>query len=206
MKSAEQSTMLRSQINRAFRDATACFARHQWAIPPNPQWDITDWGLGDFDRYGLLLINLASEPEYCEKLLYNRAWQVTPCHRHGSKKEDIICRFGRLALALSETKPSMEPGCDLRTPRPAAPVTVAVNGVKTVVPAGELLVLTPGYRVTLPTGIWHSFWPEGDECLISEVSTANDDVNDNFFLDPAIGRFPVIIEDEPPLVRLVSEK
>jgi D-lyxose ketol-isomerase len=37
------------------------------------------------------------------------------------------------------------------------------------------------------------------------VSTANDDLHDNFFADERIGRFPGIEEDEPPLVRLVSD-
>ncbi|HEY5228050.1 MAG TPA: D-lyxose/D-mannose family sugar isomerase, partial [Opitutaceae bacterium] len=56
--------MRRSQINRAYRDALACFARNGWALPPSPRWDITDFGLGDFDRHGLTLVNLAAEPEH----------------------------------------------------------------------------------------------------------------------------------------------
>ncbi|MFM8655859.1 MAG: D-lyxose/D-mannose family sugar isomerase, partial [Chthoniobacterales bacterium] len=64
--------MKRSQINGIYREAVACFERHGWALPPEPRWDITDFGLDDFDRYGLVLINLAEEPEYCEKLMYAR--------------------------------------------------------------------------------------------------------------------------------------
>ncbi|MBS0000573.1 MAG: D-lyxose/D-mannose family sugar isomerase, partial [Cyclobacteriaceae bacterium] len=45
-----------------------------------------------------------------------------------------------------------------------------------------------------------------EECILGEVSTANDDLHDNFFIDPDIGRFTEIIEDEPPLVKLVSDK
>jgi len=41
--------------------------------------------------------------------------------------------------------------------------------------------------------------------VVGEVSTANDDQNDNFFVNPDIGRYPGIEEDEAPLVRLVSE-
>jgi D-lyxose ketol-isomerase len=47
--------------------------------------------------------------------------------------------------------------------------------------------------------------PSSEECIIGEVSTANDDLNDDFFLNPDIGRFPGIEEDEQPIVRLVSE-
>ena len=64
--------MKRSVINQAYRDALACFGRNHWALPPRPRWDITDFGLGDFDRHGLTLVNLASEPEYCEKLMFAR--------------------------------------------------------------------------------------------------------------------------------------
>jgi len=44
-----------------------------------------------------------------------------------------------------------------------------------------------------------------DECVIGEVSTANDDLHDNFFAHPDIGRFPGIEEDEAPIVRLLSD-
>ena len=54
-------------------------------------------------------------------------------------------------------------------------------------------------------GVWHSFWPASNECIIGEVSTANDDAGDNFFLDPAVGRFPGVEEDEPAAVRLIGD-
>ncbi|WP_043582442.1 D-lyxose/D-mannose family sugar isomerase [Geminisphaera colitermitum] len=194
--------MLRSQINRAYRDALACFARHHWVLPPNPQWDITDFGLGDFERHGLTLINLAAEPEYCEKLMYARRGQTTPCHTHAKKKEDIICRAGELTLALNAQRPTS----NIQHPPLEIPITVSVNGIPMTLPASQLLVLPAGHRVTLTPGIWHAFWPTSDECIIGEVSTANDDVNDNLFLDPAVGRYPGIDEDEPAAIRLLSEK
>jgi len=40
--------------------------------------------------------------------------------------------------------------------------------------------------------------------LVGEVSTVNDDTNDNFFYEE-IGRFPQIEEDEAPLYLLSSE-
>ena len=90
--------MKRSQINEIYLEAAACFARHGWALPPEPRWDITDFGLGNFEQFGLVLINLAEEFEYCEKLMYARAGQTTPLHTHARKKEDIICRHGSLVL------------------------------------------------------------------------------------------------------------
>ncbi len=66
-------------------------------------------------------------------------------------------------------------------------------------------MLNAGERVTITPGIVHSFRPGSDEVIIGEVSTANDDLNDNLFADSRIGRFAMIDEDEAPLVRLVSD-
>jgi hypothetical protein len=68
------------------------------------------------------------------------------------------------------------------------------------------MILEAGERVTIVPGVYHSFWPESPETIIGEVSTANDDAHDNLFVDPHIGRFPGIDEDEPPVARLVWEK
>jgi hypothetical protein len=84
-------------------------------------------------------------------------------------------------------------------------LTVRVNGQPRRIAAGETLTLSAGSRVCLVPGVWHAFQPLSEECIIGEVSTANDDTADNFFLDPAIGRFPGIEEDEAASVRLVSE-
>ncbi|MFW6107588.1 MAG: D-lyxose/D-mannose family sugar isomerase [bacterium] len=183
--------MKRSEINAAVREAMAAFDRHDWALPPNPRWDVTDFGLGDFARWGLVLVNLAEQPEYCEKLMYARRNQVTPRHHHRAKKEDIICRWGRLAVQVHSDSPG--------------PVRLLVNGEERAVPPDEPLVLNAGERITLTQEIDHSFWAESDYAIIGEVSSANDDLGDNFFANPEVGRFSEIEEDEPPLVRLVSD-
>lgn len=190
--------MKRSEINQSFRAASACFARHHWALPPKPRWDITDFGLGDFPRHGLTLINLAAEPEYCEKLMFALRGQTTPCHTHAKKKEDIICRAGELTLLLWPHKPTA-------TAQQPTHFSVPVNGARRELAPGAPLVLAAGERVTLMPGVWHEFYPSSDECIIGEVSTANDDLHDNFFLNPGVGRFPGITEDEPALVKLLSE-
>lgn len=191
--------MKRSEINAIYRQALACFARHHWALPPAPRWDITDFGLRDFPRFGLTLINLATEPEYCEKLMYARRGQTTPCHTHAKKKEDIICRSGELTLQLWPKQPVA--GAAL-----PPTLSVPVNGTPTVIRTGEPYALPAGSRITLVPGVWHAFYPTSDECIIGEVSTANDDLHDNFFLNPDIGRFPGLEEDEPAAIRLISEK
>ena len=192
--------MKRSEINTAYRAALACFARHHWVLPPRPRWDITDFGLGDFARCGLTLVNLAAEPEYCEKLMYARRGQATPCHTHAKKKEDIICRAGELTLRLWPARPAAP-----ATRHESGEMTIPLDGRPTPWLVSMPRPLPAGSRVTLAPGVWHEFYPTSDECIIGEVSTANDDLHDNFFLNPGVGRFPGVEEDEPALVRLVSE-
>lgn len=182
--------MKRSEINRLVLDAKNCFENHGWALPPKPRWDVTDLGLGDWRQHGLVLVNLAEEPEYCEKLMYAKKGMVTPFHYHKVKKEDIICRWGTLAVQITA---------------PSGTIPLKVSGEVRQIQDGDVFLLQPGERVTLEPEVIHSFWPESEECIIGEVSTANDDLNDNFFLNPEVGRFPAIDEDEPPIVRLVSD-
>jgi D-lyxose ketol-isomerase len=190
--------MNRSEINAAYRQARACFKKYGWALPPHPCWDITDFGLGDFNHFGLTLVVLASEPEYCEKLMFARMGQTTPCHAHARKKEDIICRAGTLAVRVWPAKPSET--------EPLSPEQFVVNvdGLGRKIVAGEIVPLDPGQRITLNRGIWHAFFPTSEDCVIGEVSTANDDLRDNFFLNPQVGRFPDILEDEPAEVPLLG--
>ena len=113
---------------------------------------------------------------YAEKLLISREDQLSPCHTHVIKAEDIINRGG----------------------------TVFCDGIRRDFTPGERLQLAPGESVTLMPGDWHAFWGEGGDVLIGEVSTVNDDETDNLFREP-IGRFAEIDEDEAPTHLLVSD-
>ncbi len=188
--------MKRSVINHLILCATACWDVHGWTLPPNPQWDVTDFGLGDWRRFGLVLVNLANEPEYCEKLMYVQRGMVTPAHTHAKKKEDIICRWGELQIRVWKGKPTLNPSSSF---------SLNVNGESRQVEHGSVLNLRAGERVTLVPGIYHEFESLSDECIIGEVSTANDDTNDNFFVNSEIGRFSDIEEDAPATVRLLHE-
>jgi len=189
--------MKRSEINLAVKEANAFFTSNGWTLPPTPRWDVTDFGLGDFSTSGLVLINLAEEPEYCEKLMYAVKDQVTPAHTHKKKKEDIICRTGKLVIQLWNGKPGYSE---------SAYFSVKVNGEWREYRNGDKVVLASGERITLTPGIYHEFYPLSEECIIGEVSTANDDLNDNFFVNSQVGRFSEIEEDEPAIVKLVSDK
>jgi len=187
--------MKRSEINTLIRSAEKCFVSHGWALPPQPRWDVTDFGLGTVQRFGLVLINLAEEPEYCEKLMYALQGMTTPAHTHAKKKEDIICRWGLLKVQLWNNKYLEE----------NLPLSVKINGQSKAIKSGDTIELRAGERVTLEPGIYHEFAPATTECIIGEVSTANDDQHDNIFVNPDIGRFPTVEEDEPPLLKLISD-
>lgn len=189
--------MKRSEINQIYQQARKCFESHGWALPPDPLWDITDFGFG-YEKSAIALINLAVEAEYCEKIIYCSLGKPIPMHAHLKKKEDIICRWGIFGMELWSGDPSIT--------QKGVPFTVKKSGKWITYHSGDRMDLHAGERITLPPGIYHSFWSTTPEVIIGEVSTANDDLNDNIFTDPEIGRFPEIIEDEPPLITLISDK
>ena len=222
--------MKRSQINAAIRGALDLLAEYKIVLPPfacwSPEewksrgdevqeikdnmlgWDITDFGSGDFDKIGLLLITLRNGNQlnrekypkpYAEKLMVVKEKQITPMHYHWSKMEDIInAGGGNLIIKLyNSTEDNKLADTD---------VSVVIDGVKHSFAAGTEIRLTPGESVTLTPGLFHRFWGE-EGCgtvLVREVSMCNDDSNDNCFYDPA-GRFPAIEEDEAPLRLLCNE-
>jgi D-lyxose ketol-isomerase len=223
--------MERSQINEILEESDRFIRSFGYVMPPfaywDPEqmrrrtasdaasirdnrlgWDITDYGQGRFDELGLFLFTVRNGSAmdlaagrgmlYAEKIMISRKDQLSPMHRHNIKAEDIINRGGgRLVLELFA---AAEDG----SIDDAAKVSVQTDGVMRTLPAGGLLTLDPGESVTLMPGVWHAFWGEGEDVLIGEVSTVNDDLTDNVFREP-IGRFSTIIEDEQPRHLLVSD-
>ncbi len=171
-------------------------------------WDITDYGQGTFDDLGLFLFTVRNgDPTdllsgrgmlYAEKIMISRKDQVSPMHKHFQKAEDIINRGGG-TLVLELFASDQEGRIDR-----ASDVVVPVDGRMETLEAGGKLALQPGESVTLLPGVWHAFWGEKGDVLIGEVSTVNDDLNDNEFEMP-IGRFSDIVEDTDPVHLLVSD-
>lgn len=220
--------MKRSLINSILIEGDAFIRSFGYAMPPfayqSPSdlkasdhsiirergmgWDITDYGQGKFDELGLFLFTVRNGLEadlksgngmlYAEKIMISRDKQLSPMHKHFVKAEDIINRGGGtlvLELFASDENGEIDPFAD---------VVVPVDGRLKTLPAGGLLKLDPGESVTLMPGVWHAFWGEGGDVLIGEVSTVNDDRNDNKF-QMKIGRFASIEEDEAPKYLLVSD-
>jgi D-lyxose ketol-isomerase len=178
-------------------------------IGANLGWDISDYGLGEFDKTGLFLFTVrngnvadlkrGSGMLYAEKAMISRENQYSPMHRHNLKAEDIINRGG--GTLVIELFGDTNGKCDR-----SKGTVVYTDGIRRELEPGHKLRLAPGESVTLmPNEHWHAFWGEGGDVFIGEVSTVNDDNTDNVFEDPRISRFGGIEEDEEPLHLLVSD-
>ncbi len=171
-------------------------------------WDITDYGLGKFMEYGFSLFTIRNgnvkHPEkykktYAEKVLMLYPGQFAPTHYHWNKMEDIINRGG------NDIKITVWNGAEDNSVLDTD-VTVSLDGIRTTVKAGSMILLHPGQSITITPYLYHNFvtMDKGGPVLLGEVSMCNDDENDNNFLDK-VGRFPEIEEDEPPYRYLCSE-
>lgn len=219
--------MKRSEINKLIISSIEFFGQMNFKLPPwafrKPEewkgqyntcseiidnmlgWDLTDFGIGDFKRYGLILFTIRNgnvnkdKKPYAEKIMIVEEMQVTPMHFHWSKMEDIINRGGgNLVIDLYNS--------DKKERFSDKPVTVKTDGVLRNVNPGGSIVLTPGDSICLVPGLYHRFYGEKGKgkVLVGEVSAVNDDTSDNRFYEP-VGRFPEIIEDEKPIHLLVSD-
>ena len=124
--------------------------------------------------------------------------QVNPMHFHWKKMEDIINRGGGdLCIELWKADEQTEEKTNKS-------ISLLIDGVKKQLNAGEIVRLKPGESICFEPYVYHAFWAEGGPALIGEVSTVNDDSNDNRFFE-ALGRYPEIIEDEPARFCLCNE-
>lgn len=221
--------MKRSKINACIREMEELAERHGFRLPPfcnfTPEewleknreydeirdnmlgWDITDYGLGDWDKVGFALITLRNgnqnDPRYkkvyAEKLLMLKEGQHSPMHFHWNKSEDIINRGG--GILIIHVYNDKGDGSFAETD-----VLINSDGRSYYVPAGTGVELKPGESITLWPHQYHDFnvKPGTGDVLIGEVSMCNDDNTDNRFYEE-IGRFPAIEEDEPPYRLLCNE-
>ena len=222
--------MKRSEINKALKELEAMCQKEHCYLPPfchfTPEqwqdigheydevrdcmlgWDITDYGLGDFNKVGMSLITIRNGNRamadkypkvYAEKLLYMKEGQYSPNHFHWYKTEDIINRGGGniLITVYNSTEDGQFADTDVK---------VCKDGRTYYVPAGTAVKLTPGESITIYPYMYHDFnvEPGTGAVLLGEVSMCNDDNTDTRFYEP-IGRFPEIEEDEPAYRLLCNE-
>lgn len=222
--------MKRSEINALIGEAIGLLHSHGIRLPPfaywSPAewatkgsecseirecklgWDITDFGSGQFEQIGLVVFTVRNghgaiqpytQKTYAEKVLIVRENQHTPMHHHLLKQEDIICRAGgNLLCKVYNSTP------DRRLAH--TDVEVSLDGVRWKVKPGHTFRLAPGMSITLTPHLYHEFWSEAGSgtSVVGEVSSVNDDENDNVFLSK-LGRFPNIEEDAPSSHKLCTE-
>ena len=217
--------MKRSEIDRYIDEARAFFAEHKFNLPEwiswSPQdwtanaskcdeirfnrlgWDVTDFSSGNFSNEGLVLVTIRNgnverdNKTYCEKIMMVREGQVTPIHFHWKKMEDIINRAGgELCIKLWKANEKEEMTDEL--------FTIQIDGITIQVKPGIVIRLKPGQSISFKPYVYHTFWAENGHCMVGEVSTVNDDTNDNRFYEE-LGRYAEIEEDVSPKYVLCNE-
>lgn len=222
--------MKRSEINKALKWAKSLLETHQIKLPPFGYWhlndwqahreqigtiqevmlgwDITDYGMDEFDKLGAVLFTLRNGSlkdetigtPYAEKLIILKDGQRLPNHYHAEKTEDIINRGGGiLAIQLYQSK-------DDGSVDDQSDVSVDMDGISYTYRAGETIYVHPGHSITLRPYMYHKFWAKAGagDLICGEVSSINDDKTDNYNADVE-ARFSVIIEDEAILHPLCNE-
>jgi D-lyxose ketol-isomerase len=213
--------MRRSFIDRQIEAMLELCERHSFKLPPFARWreenyraqataarriraDGLGWNVAEFapDAYaqrGLTLFTLrmgdwrgrdsGAGRLYAEKAMMAQDGQVTPHHFHIVKTEDILNRGGaRFVVELFKV--------DARGARLDERFTVVKDAGAFDLEPGARVILEPGESLTLEPFVAHSFWAEGGAVLAGEISLANDDLTDNYFLPP-LGAVAPIEEDAP---------
>ena len=220
----------RSEINLFIAQAIDFFDANHFSLPPFASWtldmwlqcgsevdeirqrqlgwDVTDFDSGAFTSRGLTLFTLRNggsggtgHRSYAEKIMMVRDRQITPLHCHHRKTEDIINRGGvaapgNLVVQLYQSAENSSLA-DI-------PIDIACDGIIRHVEPGGQITLKAGESITLPPHVYHTFHAVNGDALIGEVSSINDDTDDNHFYPP-LARFPEIVEDESPLRLLCTE-
>lgn len=221
--------MKRTDINKALIWAKDLLEQHQIKLPPFGYWtydewlkkenianikalmlgwDITDYGMDDFNKLGAVLFTLRNgsltDPTlgtpYAEKLIVLKDGQRLPNHYHASKTEDIINRGGGI-LAIQLYNRLENGDVDY-----VSKVVVDLDGIKHTVEPGETLFIEPGHSITLRPFVYHMFWAKAGagDLICGEVSSINDDNTDNYNAEP-VKRFATVVEDEKILHPLCNE-
>lgn len=185
-------------------------------------WKVIDFGKGDFANCGLVLLVVSSPivdnageplrqslqdgnriypvPGFSRKFLFVQRGQVEPNHYHVAKaRKDVTVLAGTVRFQLFWANESHE--------MTAQEVSVQVDGLWQQVEAGGQVVLQPGQTITLPSYLSHVIDASTSEIdvILLEVSTANNDNNDNYFPDftPTAS---AIEEDEAAVFYLLDEQ
>ncbi len=174
-------------VIKARRRAAALLKKAHIAITPREEEEIevSDFGLGDIDNVGLLVVVYENNDRYCAKEIVLLPRQICPEHRHPpvggnepGKQETFRCRWGEVFLYVPG-----EP-----TPKPLARIPERYKEYFTI---WKEIVLRPGDQYTLPPDTLHWFQAGDEGAILSEFSSTSRDEND-IWTDPRLQRLPKV--------------
>ena len=171
----EEKEKIKLKSLKYFQEAAITLSSHE-----KENMEITDLGLNDFERTGIVIVVYVNNPRYCAKEMVLFPGQTCPEHRHPDrngregKMETFRCRYGKVYLYIEGEK-SENP--------------------KTHPPAGDVkyysvyheIILLPGDQYTIDKNTLHWFQAGEKGAVISEFSSPSDDISD-IFTDPRIRR------------------
>jgi len=214
--------MQRSRINAAIEEAIGQARRHglplpRFAVESNETlaskgeafdearacglgWNVTDFGSGNFEKMGLVTLNLRSgNPSfpayagkvYSEKLLFLGPQQRVPMHYHAARIEDVICCAGEKFYVAVYSRAANGEISDGAT-------DVSIDGERRKVPCGDAINLKPGDSICLTPGLLHEFYTGDEPVILRAIATVSDDAEDMLFVDGEDHeRYPDIVDDVP---------
>lgn len=144
--------------------------------------EVADFGLGNLDEAGLLVVTYVNNERYCAKELVLFPRQTCPEHRHPpvgrdpGKMETFRCRSGTVWLYVEG-----EPTTDIQARIP--------RGKERFYTVRHEIVLRPGEQYTIAPGVLHWFQAGDEGAIVSEFSSTSRDELDEF-TDPSITRVP----------------
>ncbi len=140
-------------------------------------WDVSDFGLGDFEKYGGVFYtvhnntysSLPSGFRMAEKWILRNEGQGAPAHYHKIKSE-YTTNFGPGNLEVTIGGIFLDGTIDS-----TSMVSVEVDHLSDNYTPGDKILLKLGSYIFLPAGTIHSFKVYEDRSIVHEVSSANDD-------------------------------
>jgi D-lyxose ketol-isomerase len=171
----EEKEKIKLKSLKYFQEAAITLSSHE-----KENMEITDLGLNDFERTGIVIVVYVNNPRYCAKEMVLFPGQTCPEHRHPDhngkegKMETFRCRYGKVYLYIEGEK---------------------TENPKTHPPAGDVkyysvyheIILLPGDQYTIDKNTLHWFQAGEKGAVISEFSSPSDDISD-IFTDPRIRR------------------
>ncbi|MEN6451860.1 MAG: D-lyxose/D-mannose family sugar isomerase [Thermoguttaceae bacterium] len=164
-----------ADLVRYQNEAKKMFDRAHIVITPEEakRIETADFGLGQFDETGLIVLVYVNTDRVCAKELALLPGQTCPEHRHPTrgavlgKEETFRCRAGQVYLYVS--------GEPVKNPKAKPP-----KGREKTYTVWHEIVLNPGEQYTLKPDTLHWFQGGPEGAVVSEFSTRSTDEADVF--------------------------